>query len=248
MPVAASPADPTLVLDVSRIRGITLDLDDTLWPVGPTILRAEQALQDWLATHAPATATLCRDRGAMRSVREQLNAERPDLAHDFSALRLASIRRVMQMAGDDEALAPAAFEVFFAQRQQVDLFEDALPALRFLSERWPVVALSNGNADVHRVGIGRFFHGSVSAREVGVGKPDARIFLAGAAALGCAPEQVLHIGDDAALDVGGALAVGMQTAWVQRQAVATALMQGVPVAPKAQWAGMDLAALVRALA
>ena len=31
-----------------------------------------------------------------------------------------------------------------------------------------------------------------------------------------APEQVLHIGDDAGLDVLGALACGMQTVWVNR--------------------------------
>ena len=37
------------MLDLSRIRAITLDLDDTLWPVWPTIHRAEQVLSDWLA-------------------------------------------------------------------------------------------------------------------------------------------------------------------------------------------------------
>ena len=46
------------MLDLSRIRAITLDLDDTLWPVWPTIHRAEQVLSDWLMQHAPATAAL----------------------------------------------------------------------------------------------------------------------------------------------------------------------------------------------
>ena len=31
-------------LDTARIRAITIDLDDTLWPVWPTIARAEAAL------------------------------------------------------------------------------------------------------------------------------------------------------------------------------------------------------------
>ena len=37
------------------IRVLTLDLDDTLWPVGPTLVRAEQMLHDWLRAQAPAT-------------------------------------------------------------------------------------------------------------------------------------------------------------------------------------------------
>ena len=247
-PVSSAIPQPAVGLqglDVSRIHGITLDLDDTLWPVGPTMVRAERALQDWFAVHAPATAALCQDPSVLRAARQAVNAEHPEWAHDFSALRLAQIRRLLRLAGEDEAMAPAAFEVFFEQRQRVDLFDDVLPALAWLSERWPVVALSNGNADVDRVGIGRFFSGSVNARTVGVGKPDGRIFLAGAAALGCASARVLHVGDDAALDVTGALAAGMQAAWVQR-AVQTG--DGVAAGFEApHWAGPDLAALCRAL-
>lgn len=203
-------------LDPSRVRALTLDLDDTLWPIWPTIARAEQVLADWLAQHAPATATLGADRETLRAVREQVGRERPDLAHDLSALRRESIRGLLVRAGDDPALAGPAFEVFFAERQRVELFEDALPALQRLSERFPLVALSNGNADVHRVGIGAHFTAAISAREFGVGKPDPRIFHAAAVAAGVAPEAVLHIGDDAHLDGVGALNAGMQLAWVNR--------------------------------
>ena len=46
------------MLQLSHIKAITLDLDDTLWPIWPTIDRAEVLLQEWLARHAPATAEL----------------------------------------------------------------------------------------------------------------------------------------------------------------------------------------------
>ena len=114
-------------------------------------------------------------------------------------------------------MAEPAFEVFFAARHDVTLFDDALHMLEFLSARYPVVALSNGNADVHRVGLGRYFKASLSAQAFGVGKPDPRIFHAAAAAADTQAEQVLHIGDDAALDVLGALGCGMQTVWVNRE-------------------------------
>jgi putative hydrolase of the HAD superfamily len=204
------------MLEISRIQAITLDLDDTLWPIWPTIDRAELKLQDWLQSQAPRTAALFGSAHARLGLREQAQLDWPDQHHDLSFMRREMIRLGLQQSAEDQTLAEPAFEVFFEARHQVDLFADARPALARLSARWPVLALSNGNADVHRVGIGAFFCGSVSAREVGVGKPDARIFQAAAHALQLDASQILHVGDDEGLDVLGALGVGMQTAWINR--------------------------------
>ena len=200
----------------ANIRAITLDLDDTLWPIAPTMVRAEAVLQHYLREHAPATAVLCGQQGALLRIRQQLQREWQDRLHDLSALRRESIRRAMLEAGDDPSLAEPAFEVFFAARQQVDLFEDALEALRFLAARFPLVALSNGNADVHRVGLGEFFKEAISAQTFGVAKPDPRIFHEAAARAGVPAHAVLHIGDDPHLDVQGARAAGMQCVWLNR--------------------------------
>lgn len=204
------------MLNTARIRAISLDLDDTLWPIWPTIERAEATLQRWLATHAPTTAALSATPGTLRAVRDGMVEQRPDLVHDLSALRRESIRVLLRRAGDDPALAEPAFDVFFAERQRVELFADALPALDFLTARYPLVALSNGNADVHRVGLGGYFKAAFSAREFGVGKPDPRIFHAAASAVNVAPHEVLHVGDDAHLDGVGGLDAGMQVAWLNR--------------------------------
>ncbi len=201
------------------IRAITIDLDDTLWPIWPTIERAERVLLEWLHVHAPATAQSLQTAEAVRAVRNEIGSLRPDLAHDLNGLRRESIRLALTRAGDDHTLAEAAFDTFFAERQRVELFEDALPALEFLSSRWPVVALSNGTADVHVVGLGRFFHASVSAHRVGFAKPDARIFALAAEAAGVPADSVLHIGDDAMLDVKGAMDAGMHAAWLNRAGV-----------------------------
>jgi HAD superfamily hydrolase (TIGR01509 family) len=205
------------MLDISKIRAITLDLDDTLWPIWPTIDKAEKALQAWLRSHAPVSAALMADPAARHELREKTLADRPELAHNMSRVRLELIRLALTRSQENPALAEPAFEVFFAARHDVTLFDDALHMLEFLSARYPVVALSNGNADVHRVGLGRYFKASLSAQAFGVGKPDPRIFHAAAAAADTQAEQVLHIGDDAALDVLGALGCGMQTVWVNRE-------------------------------
>lgn len=197
-------------------QALTLDLDDTLWPVWPTIARAERMLRDWLIERAPATIAL-HDQAAMATLRRQVVHAHPDWAHDLSALRRETIRRALLAGGDDPALAEPAFEVFFAARQQVTLYDDALPALQRLAARWPIVAVSNGNADLARVGLAQYFVAAFSARQFGVGKPAAGIFHAACAAARAAPDRVLHVGDDPALDVDGALAAGLRAAWVQRQ-------------------------------
>ena len=204
------------MLDTDRIQAIGLDLDDTLWPIWPTIERAEKVLHDWLVENAPMTAALFSSPAALREIREYMATNRPELKHDLSAIRRESIRLALYRAGENPLLADAAFEVFFAERQRVDLFDDARPALEFLAARYPLVSISNGNADLHRVGIAGYFRAAISAREFGVGKPDPRIFHAAAGAVEVPPEAVLHLGDDATLDALGAMNAGMQAAWINR--------------------------------
>jgi putative hydrolase of the HAD superfamily len=205
-----------MTLDVKRIAAISLDLDDTLWPIWPTIERAERVLHQWLVREAPKTASLLITPGVLRELREATAKERSDLAHDLSALRRESIRAALRRAGEDPALADPAFDAFFAERQRVTLYDDVLPALRWLSERYPLVAISNGNADLKLTGVSRWFRSGFNAREFGSGKPHAPIFRAAAASVGLLPKDVLHVGDDAVLDVVGALDAGMQAAWLVR--------------------------------
>ena len=208
------------MIELYKIKAISLDLDDTLWPIWPVIERAEKVLLVWLKQHAFETAALFSSPAALREIREFVATElvktRPEIAHDLSAIRRESIRLALSRAGNDPALAEPAFEVFFAERNKVELYDDALPALKAMAAKYPLVALSNGNASVHTVGLGDYFKAAVSASVFGVGKPDARIFHAAADAVGVKAHEVLHIGDDAALDVLGGIEAGMQTVWLNR--------------------------------
>ncbi len=205
------------MLNLQNVKAISLDLDDTLWPVWPTIRRAEQVLQDWLRPQAPRSADFLSVPEQRLALREEVQRRRPDIGHDLGTLRREVIRLVLERHAEAVALVEPAYAVFIAERMKVDLFDDALPALHWLSARFPVVALSNGNADVHQVGIGAFFKAALSAQDMGMGKPDPRFFHAAAQAAGVAPHEVLHVGDDAALDVLAGREAGMQTVWVNRE-------------------------------
>jgi putative hydrolase of the HAD superfamily len=144
-------------------------------------------------------------------------ALRPDLGNDLSALRREAIRVLLEKAGEDPSLAEPAFEVFFEARQKVIFFEDTLSTLNFLKSKYPMVALSNGNADIEKVGLKDYFVAAFNPINLGVGKPDPKMFHAGANALGVKPEHILHIGDDPHLDVVAAQNAGLQAVWLNRE-------------------------------
>ena len=198
-----------------RIRAISLDLDDTLWPIEPVIARAEQRLADWLEAQCPHVAAAW-PIPALRELRERIYVENPQLGHDFTALRKLSLREVFTPFGLNEEWVELAYLEYFTARNAVECYTDALPALEQLAARVPLVSISNGNADLERIGLQRFFQFSLSAREFGTAKPHVSIFHNACERLGLAPHEVLHVGDDAALDVLGAQQAGLRTVWLNR--------------------------------
>jgi FMN hydrolase / 5-amino-6-(5-phospho-D-ribitylamino)uracil phosphatase len=202
-------------IDFSRVKGISLDLDETLWPIMPTIVRAEALTQAWISDHAPKVVATF-DTKAMRGLREELQAQNPQRKIDLLMARRDTLLHAFAICGEPAEKALQALQIFVDARQQVTLFDDAQPFLKAFSTHLPIVALSNGFADVNIVGIGHFFKASVSAHIVGIAKPDKRIFEIAAQSLGCHCHEVLHIGDDLELDVLGALAADMQAFHVDR--------------------------------
>lgn len=198
-----------------RVHAITLDLDDTLWPIAPVMIRAETVLGEWLRRHAPRTAAHW-PAEAMCALRDEVAAEHPHLAHDYTRQRLITLERMLRAAGDDIALVQPAFDAFFAARCEVEHYDDSVEALDRLAASVPLAALSNGNADLHRIGLMHLFRFQLGAREHGAAKPDASIFHAACTRLDYAPAQVLHVGDDIEMDVLGAHEAGLRTCWINR--------------------------------
>lgn len=199
----------------TRLRAVSLDLDDTLWPVAPAIAAAERQLDAWLHEHHAEVARRW-PVDALRGLREAVARERPDLAHDFTAQRLLTLERAFDACGCGKEHVEAAYEVYFAARNGVECYPDALPALAAIAARLPLASISNGNADLARIGLRAHFRHCLSARECGVAKPAAAIFHQACTRLGVAPADVLHVGDDPLLDVVGARLAGLRTAWLNR--------------------------------
>ena len=197
------------------VRAITLDLDDTLWPFAPIGARIEQAIHDWMRLHSPRTAGMF-PIPAMRALRERTFADHPHLAHDLSALPRLTLAHALRESGADPSLLEPAFEAFYAARNQVECYPDSLEALQRIAARMPVAAITNGNADLQRIGLAPHFAFQLGAREHGAAKPDPGIFLAACTRLGCTPAEVLHVGDHDEMDVAGAARAGLRACWLNR--------------------------------
>jgi len=196
---------------------LSFDLDDTLWPVAPLMIAAESAMHSWLRERHPEIMRN-HDAASMRALRMRVAERFPDRSHDFTFLRRRALAQMFADAGGDESHADPAFEVFYAARNRVQLFDDVESSLRRLSLRYRLFALSNGNADLKRCGIAHLFEGHVTAIAAGAAKPDARIFARLLDEAGVQAAQVLHIGDDPEADVAGAMQAGLQAAWLNRDA------------------------------
>ena len=197
------------------IRLITIDLDDTLWPCDPTIMAAEQAHFAWIRCNAPRVASRF-DQAGLRDHRIGLRKRRPDIAHDLTALRLASLQELLTAFGYPAELAEQAMEHFLRHRNRVTPYADVPPLLRSLAVDHCLVSVTNGNADVERTPLRGHFHHSYRAEDVGAAKPHPALFEAALQACNVGVAEAVHLGDDPLLDVEAARRFGMRTIWVNR--------------------------------
>ena len=198
------------------MRAIAFDLDNTLWDVEPVLARAEARLHAWLQGNCPRIAQRLSSED-MRRAREELARREPHHAHDLSYLRLTALAAHAREHGYDECMAQQAFEVFLSARNELQPFADVAPALARLRQRYRLASLSNGNADLARIGLDAAFTVSLNARQIGAAKPHRRCFERLARELGLAPREILHVGDDPLADVEGARAAGFVSAWMNRR-------------------------------
>lgn len=200
---------------MNGIRTITLDLDDTLWAIHPVIRRAETRLYEWLGENYPRITQIF-EPADIREVRKRVVEAHAHRAHDLTFLRHTVLIELATAAGYTNFLVDEAFAVFDEVRNDVEMFPEARPALEALAKRYVLVAVTNGNADLARIGIDDLFDGHVNAAMAGAAKPERPIFDVAVAVGGASAAETLHVGDHPFYDVHGAREAGLRTVWVNR--------------------------------
>ena len=206
--------------DSLMIHLITLDLDNTLWDIEKTMVRAEKELRMHLkSVSEKAFDIYCSDTTS--EIRNRLLREQPGLRSNLTEFRKVLLSEIFFRAGnsiqDSKILASSAFNTFFEFRNKVVFFEGAIDVLTALSEKYKVYALTNGNADVKMIGIDKYLSGAVSSAEVGVSKPSPEIFEAVLNKAGEKAKSCIHVGDDYEDDIVGASNAGIASIWLNHQ-------------------------------
>jgi putative hydrolase of the HAD superfamily len=122
---------------------------------------------------------------------------------------------------------PTAAEYGVALRESIrtwPAFPDAPEALAELGRRYRLVALTNADNWALRqmaATLGDPFDDAVTAEDVGVNKPDPRVFVHCAERQrvhGYAPEDWLHVAQSQYHDIAAASRLGVSTCWIERRA------------------------------
>jgi HAD superfamily hydrolase (TIGR01549 family) len=147
---------------------------------------------------------------------------------DAAQARIERYRRLLSFVGADDRHAGAAAElhrrVYQANRRRVD---GALELLALLRRDVRIAVVTNNTRaeqteKLATFGLAAHVDALVTSEEIGVAKPDGRIFAAALARVDCAAAEAVMVGDSWQHDVEGARAAGIAAVWFNRDAVAPA--------------------------
>ncbi len=230
---------------LTPIKAISFDLDDTLYSNRGVMLAIEKQMINYFADKLSSFAqhTLLAEQGEFTrhfwfQFRQQAIVEQPDLRHDVVVIRLHAYILGMQALGMSEQQAheqaQAALAYFIQLRSDFEVPSSSIALLKKLSEKYPLVAISNGNVDTKALGISQYFQAiyhagyqqnhhkedqksdtlPYSQQTLLKQKPATDMFVLACKNLDILPEQLLHVGDCGRADIQGALNAGCQAAWL----------------------------------
>ncbi len=200
---------------LSKPSAFCFDLDDTLYDNGPIIRRATTRLNTYLAEQHPEIAVLAKRQ--WQSIRRETVAEDPRLASDMSRLRMIILAKLAAEIGYSTAqqqhVANEGYALFYQTRSDFKVDKNIYSLLEKLSESRPLVAITNGNVDLARVGIAGLFSCVLQANIDAPMKPSPFMFERALEHLKLPATSIMHVGDHLVKDVWAAHQLGFQTAW-----------------------------------
>ena len=123
----------------------------------------------------------------------------------------------------DGVFAEEVADRYVEERRKLHVvYDDVVPILDRLKQDHSLGLLSNGAPDLQRrklegSGLARYFDAVVISGEVGLGKPDPRIFELALDRLGATADASAMIGNSLKSDIAPAMAIGMMAVWVNRE-------------------------------
>jgi len=199
------------------IRAVFFDVDNTLYDFEAVRRYGLKIALQYLYERLPNT----RGRLTLQhliELREQVAEETENSRLDLVEIRTESFRRALAMCGYEDDLAPELTRIYADHRfRSARPYEGALVALRHLRGRYVLGVISNANTPLECLGLEDYFEHQLYAEDVGLVKPDPRVFELAMSRVPCRPEDFVYVGDSVEFDVMGAMNAGARTIWFNPQ-------------------------------
>ncbi len=189
-------------------RAVLFDFDDTLVDTVEALTRVGE---HWYATRP------CENRPT--SLDEFMAGLRVTNSEELS-LRDFYVRMLEVWPGCFESVKEALAAHSLVVPDCVSIECRTLDLLRDLKDSGvPMGVVTNGPtemqwAKVRNTGVADLVDAVVVSEEFGANKPDPGIFSHALTLIGASPSETLFVGDNTVADIGGAIGVGMRTAWM----------------------------------
>ena len=205
-------------VDLSRVKTISFDGDDTLWDFRSAMENALALTLRQLRTVVANDATHRLTVQKMIEIRNCVANELGDTVNLDEIRYKAFIRTVDYVGAPSKEIARELFQFYVDTRLAgTKPYTDVPEALKHLRDHYRIGLISNGNSKPVLSRLPVTFDFTVFAQDCGIAKPDSRIFRLALAACRCEPEEFLHVGDSLSDDVFGANNSGLFSAWLNRQ-------------------------------
>jgi putative hydrolase of the HAD superfamily len=203
---------------------IFFDIDETLINQRQAEAAALAHFLDVYGRKLPRAYSLREFCRLWRSLREQHAPNFFNRSISFSEHRRRRIKELFAKTEPrlSDREADARFAVYLERYSRSwTLFPDVLPCLNDLSGH-TLGIISNGSAEQQRrklraTGIADHFRSILISEDVGLAKPEGKIFAAACERVGCYPEDCVYVGDRLDADARGSTAAGLRGIWLDRQ-------------------------------
>jgi putative hydrolase of the HAD superfamily len=202
----------------AELTAVLFDIDDTLFDRQ----RAQQEMSALIVREFPDLFAGIDERAVRDAFLEsdRISAELPDWQGNANGARLGRSRIFLEMLGLAQDAAPEITTLYVTAYPRIFApVQDAQQVVRQLSSRFRLSVVSNGIPDVQytkieTLGIRHLFACILLSGEIGISKPDPRIFWQAARALNVEPQACLHVGNSYEDDVVGSKQAGMWACWL----------------------------------
>ena len=201
------------------IRGIIFDLDNTLCNYNESAINGRVAVFEYLKTKYPhLTDELLKKAfhdSSVAALKEYMTGELNE--------RKRQVRRFylfLKYLNLDKKEDPVFLRSLYYEKgiEHLKLYDGVRETLATLKSRFKLALLTNGLVDLQnqkldKIGIRNFFDCIIISEEVGIDKPNPKIFEVVLDCLGLKREEVIYVGDDPPFDIVGAKNAGIKVVW-----------------------------------